>query len=365
MITRSHVLLALALSACGGSGGGDDGDGSGRGGDSGLRDERADDEEALGGRYELTTTIDLTAAGVLPDFARSTVRSLSRFEEAPAAAMLELLERAGVPILSTVLALIPTSLQEYLAGWIDEWVVGSLYADVPITAEIAALADEIGSLFTALDVVTVLELDTPDGVGAAAATHALSGVTFSIGGAPYRVDASALADAPVGVEATAVHVLEQGPALEDGIVDLGDHTVSVPVGPLALGALEALVEQRYGVATLREALGAMVDCDGMGAWIGAQCWLGVCVGSEVEIAELCGAALDELAADVEQGIWAVELDALHFRSGTARMWDDEPRDGTIDRIDEGFFRLGLNLGAGERQTTAAFTGTRLDDEPLE
>ena len=77
-------------------------------------------------------------------------------------------------------------------------------------------------------------------------------------------------------------------------------------------------------------------------------------------AELCGTALDEIGADVEAGVASIEVDAIHLEQGTARLWDDDA-DGTIDRVDDGFFRAALNLGAGQRRTNATFRGVRLPD----
>lgn len=362
MRTLLVAAMYMAVPGCGGSGDDDDATGGGGEGDDVRRGDPDAPLEVLEGAYELHTTVDLTAAGVLPDYARNTVRSLSRLHEAPSAAMMEILERSGAPILSTVLWLIPASLQEYLASWIDEWIVGSVYDGSPATEQIAALGDEIGSLFTAFELETQLEVAAPDDQGAARATHALTGASFWLDGEAQRIDATPWADPPVDLDARAVHVLESAPGIEAGVLDLGDHALSVPLGALALQVLPELLEARFGVGTIRDALGLVVDCDGMASWIGGQCVLEICVGNEAEIAELCGTALDELANDVEAGIQGVELRAVHLKSGSARMWDEpwdsEDVDGVVDSLDGGSFRMGLNLGAGERPTTATFWGAR-------
>ncbi len=324
--------------------------------------------EELSGRYELSTHVDLTGAGILPDLANHTFSALSQLAETPAHAILSLLEAAQVPIVSTVLALIPDVLLGYFEGWIDAYVFARLYEGVPVAEQLVGLVDDLASLVTRFEIVTELELGTPGDTGDAAAGHRLVGVAFTLGGQRWLTPVPpALADVVSAPDLTcnAVHIFESSPAVENGRLDVGDHDFGLPLGTLALATLDQALAERFGVPDLRGALGLLVDCSALAQTVASSCLNLICVGHQAELLELCDASLDLVAAQVEERVRALDFRALHFARGEARMWDAASEggalDGRIDRLDRGTWDLGLNVGAGEHPVSATFVGHRTGD----
>jgi len=85
--------------------------------------------------------------------------------------------------------------------------------------------------------------------------------------------------------------------------------------------------------------------------------LGVCVGHETELAQICQGGLDALVDQVHARFSAMRFDVLHFATGTARLVDDD-QDGVADRIVDGTWDAELNLGMGLRHAPATFAGSR-------
>src|SRR5262245_86590 len=86
----------------------------------------------LSGQYELSNRFDLTSAGLLPDIANQTLRSLSGLKDNPAGTIIELLQAAGVPIVSTFLGALPDVLKQAIEGWFNDHVFKTLFDGVPV-----------------------------------------------------------------------------------------------------------------------------------------------------------------------------------------------------------------------------------------
>src|SRR5262249_32295889 len=237
----------------------------------------------LAGHYELSNHFDLTTAGVLPDIANDTLRSLSGLKDNPAHTIISLLAAARSPTCSTSLGGLPDVLKNAIEGWFNDYVFHTLFNGVPVTQELASLIDDIASIATRFEVVTPLDLPAPNPVGDAVATHSLSGIAFTLRGnrtvvlVPELVTALTRAGS---VPANAVHIVERSPKVEQGILHLGDHSFGVPLGAFLVHAVDMIASQRFGGSNLREALGNLVNCDMLAHNLASRCVGPVCLGHE-------------------------------------------------------------------------------------
>lgn len=360
------LLLAPLVTGCGdeGSGGG----GEGGAGAPGAQTAGATGSAAMAkvaGTYEISSAFDLTKANVFPEAANKSFRALSQLHDDPAATMVDLLRAFHVPILSTVLDIVPGAVVEYLQGWINDFVKESLYKGNPALEAIAKMADDGASMVTHFEMVSELTIPEPDAAGNALATHALTGVAFTFGGQRDVVKVPSLLGAATqasGVPLSAVHILERSERIEDGRVDVGAHLVGLPLGGFVKVGMDTLAKKRFGTDNLRSALGEVLDCGAMATYVGTSCVGPVCVGHEAEIAQLCRDGLDVVVRSIHD-----ELDALQFglkmEAGDARLWDAATtagaRDGAVDRLDKGEWTVKAKYLTGERAMEADFTGRRL------
>lgn len=327
------------------------------------------DAVQLSGTYQLANRIDLASAGILPDLASSTLESLSKLKDDPAGAIIGILQATNAPVISTLLSALPDVITQQLASFIDGFITSQVYQGVPVTEQIAGIVQDTAQLVTQFQLDTTLTIATPDDTGTAAATHALAGATFSVEDQTLVVTAPDLLSSATqaSFQATAVHIVEQGPDVENGLLDLGDHAFAVPLGDYAIHGLDQLLMNQLGVPDLRGALGLLVDCSGLAQSVANECVGPVCVGHEADLEDVCSQGLDAIASDVEAELHMITLQAMHFHEGEAKMWDAPTpggaTDGVIDRIDSGVWTLGLGLTSDEHAATATFTGTRVGDAP--
>jgi len=332
--------------------------------DSGDLEAPTDKPVELGGSYQLANRLDLASAGVLPDVASTTLHALSQLKEDPAGAILDLLEATHAPIVSNVLSVIPDALEQPLTQWINDNVFAALYQGVPVTQQIASIVDDLASLVTRFQVDTSLDLIEPDVTGASAATHSLAGVTFTVAEHALVVRApDLLSDVTHGdLSASALHIVEQSPDVQNGIIELRDHSIGLPIGAYVIHGIDQLMMAKFGQPNLRAALGALVNCSSVAHNVAQKCIGPVCVGHETELRNLCDAGLDAIVTSVEAQLMALNFKALHFKHGAAAMWDAAmaggPRDGVVDRIEDGIWNLGVDVGTGEHAVYADFTGVR-------
>jgi hypothetical protein len=324
------------------------------------------DAVQLDGTYQLANRLDLASAGVLPDLASSTLESLSKLQSDPAGAIIGILQATNAPVISTLLSALPDIVTQQLASFIDDFITSEVYQGVPVADEIAGIVQDTAQLVTQFELDTTLVLSPPDAMGMATATHAVAGVTFTVGDQTLVVTSpELLSDATqASLQATALHIVEQSPDVENGLLDLGDHAFAVPIGDYAIQGLDQLLMAELGEPDLRSALGSLIDCAGLAQSVANECIADVCVGHQDEIESVCDSGLDLIASDVETELHSLTIQAMHFHEGEAKMWDapapDGPTDGVIDRIDGGTWTLGIGLSSDEHATQATFTGTRVD-----
>ena len=368
------AVLALAAVACGG-------------GDEGNPDPGGSGSVALGpdglpigpdgkplpskldGRYELSNYFDLTSAGVFPDAANNTLKALTNFKEHPSQTMVDLLDAARVPIVPQVLSLIPTFIRDYVLGYIDEYLVKSLYKSVPFVESLTSMLDDLATITTKFELVTNLEIPVGDEIGDARGSHAFAGVAYTwqdkrtFIGAPDVVKNLGAQS----VTTNAVALETRSPALETARLKLGDHRFTIPIGSFAVLAADRLAKDKFGAANLRAALGQVIDCTAVAENVSARCLTGICVGHKADIEGLCNTGLDTLITTLQDQIKRLDLPLLHMKDGAAQMWDAPAAggalDATIDRLDHGFWTATVNVNKQEKGILATFVGRRIGDVP--
>ena len=86
----------------------------------------------VAGTYTVVTTFDLTLDVVLPGQAYDVVIVLEDFRADPASTMFQLLSDAGVPVVGELLDVLPSSLEDRLMGWINDYLQSAVFDEVPV-----------------------------------------------------------------------------------------------------------------------------------------------------------------------------------------------------------------------------------------
>jgi hypothetical protein len=335
-----RVLAALLLAACGTSGSADNPYGSGLG----TPDSPVPQQGAEKGPYQVTTSVDLTVEAVLPPQAELVVQTLRDFSDNPAHALITLAGQEGVPAVETLYNALPSVLTDKLEGWINNEIENVQIDGQPITTwagNIAALADTTFSKFS---------VDSTLDVEGATSTHTLTMLDFTPTG---------VLNVKIPITGLASDILTQHPSVsvnEGGQLTLGDQAFGLLFGEYAWNAVNAACTAEFG-GDIRTVLGNAVNCAGLAQTIANKCVLGVCVGHEQELDDVCEGGLDAVVNVMHDRFAQLNLEALHYASGAATLVDDDG-DGIADRMTAGTWDAELNLGLGLRHTPATFTATR-------
>lgn len=331
----------------------------------------------LHGKYELYNKFDLTSTGVLPDVANTTLKALSDFRESPSKTIVSLVDAANLPVVDTLLGVIPGAVKDLVYGWIDETVFKAVYEKVPVTKQITGMLDDLASIVTQFELVTTLDMPEGDALGDARAPHAISGVAYNWSEQRHVINApELLANLTKQTPKTNAVLLEKlSDDLETGRLKIGDHTFSIPVGSFTVYAADKLVQEKFGAANLREAVGKVVNCDAVAKAVASKCIdpFGpgkACVGHEKELKAVCTTGLDLVVGVLVGQIKGLDIPLLKLEEGTAQMWDapapGQKLDAIVSRIDRGFWTASINAGGpAPKPVIATFTGKRLDDAPAE
>jgi hypothetical protein len=225
-------------------------------------------------------------------------------------------------------------------GYLDKISV----AGKPLTqwaGDVAGLAD------TAL---TKFAVDSTLSIEGHAATHVLTAIDFSPTG---------VVDVKLPLGAIPSDILTQQPTIDvgaGGALGVGDQAFGLLFGEYAWNAVNAECTTLFG-GDLRTTIGKAVNCTGLAQSIANKCVLGVCVGHESLLDQVCEGGLDALVQVVHDNFSQLNLEALHYASGMATLVDDDG-DGIADRIANGTWDAELNLGMGLRHAPATWTATR-------
>ena len=368
------VLLCGLLAACIGDpddpideqddGAGDDSaDGGGADtGDDG--DDQADDgsvaPDPVEGSYELVTTYDVSSSPLLPGVIGGSLAALTNLTDDPAGTILAVLDEANLPVLDQLLAVLPDVLVDQLAGFINDFVFDRIVDGVPATQVLTDLVGDLSGILTRFEVVSVLELSPMDEAGATSGSHRLSGVRFDWRGAPLLVDTPALLDElTVARDVTGLATFGG----DDGVLGLDDHAFHLPLGDFAVLGIDLALQETFGVADLRAAVGAIIDCAALAESVATRCIGPICVGNQDTIQEVCESGLDLVVAEIEERITSIDFTEIRFSQGDAVLRDAAEEggavDGLIDRIERGNWECSVELDAvGSVPLPSPFVGHR-------
>jgi hypothetical protein len=326
----------------------------------------------LDGKYELSSEFDLTTSGLLPNVMSDTLKALSNFKEQPSQTIVDLADAANVPVIPTIINAIPSPIRGFFLGYIDDHIFKALYNAVPVTKRITEILDDMASIVTHFQVITTLDLPPGDATGDATASHVLTGMGYMWGSKQHVITLPELVGKLTSqkVEANAVLLETRAPDLESARLKLSKHTFSVPIGSFAVGAIDALAKDKFGVENMRAAIGKVIDCDKLAADIANRCIdpIGpgkICIDHEKEIKQFCSVGLDLIVGALRGSIKNLDIPALELSEGFAQMWDAPatggPLDATIDRIEGGFWNTTMRLAKNPVPMVSQFRGKRVGE----
>lgn len=296
------------------------------------------------GPYKLTNHVDLTAEALIPPQAETWVATLREFSTNPARGLIDAADAAGVPALKSLYDALPSQLTDKLEGWVNDQIAHVQVAGHPITDYTAQVVSYFDIALTHFDVDSDFTI-ADDG----STTHTLTRLDLSPTGLHFGV--------PIG--GVAADILTQSPELQlsgGGQMAIGEQHFGLNYGQYAWDAIEAMSLELFG-ADVRGAIGNAVNCPNVAHEIASKCVLGVCVGHESTVEDICEGGLDALVGFARDGLTSMRVEGLHLASGTATLVDDDG-DGVGDRITTGTWQAELNLGMGLRHTPAQFEGSR-------
>jgi hypothetical protein len=318
------------------------------------------------GSYQIVSSYDLTAGAVLPEPVADYAQEIVGLRKDPAGTMFKLLDDAGVPLASDLMDALPGPVADQLKKAINDFFAAQVYGDARASSELDTLTAAVETVVARPDVVSQLSLLAPDATGATTATHRLEELRYHLDGGAVEITVpivtpAGAADSALTLETGATARVTLGEAGEDAHLDVGDHAFGVPYGTYVLGAVDQVMEQRYGT-DLRGALGRLVDCDAMATSVAGTCVLGACIGHPSTLAAICDAGLDLAYQQATDRVRALRFDALR-QSGQAQMWDaatpGDASDRRIDRLAAGRWAASIDFGMGPRNVAATFAGTRV------
>jgi hypothetical protein len=334
-------LLAVMTGACGTDGsGGDDDSPYGPG----LGDpENPVPQSAEEGPYATKTMMDFTAEQLLPPQVEDVVLVLRTFGENPAKGLIKAADTGGLRFLEELYSVLPGALEDKFEGWLNGEINkvrinGKTLAEY--SAEVAKLAEFA---------LTKFEIDSDLSITPEGATHTLTAVDFTPVGINFRIPISGIAS----------DILTQHPTVfvnEGGGFTLGDETFGLRIGEYAWAGANAGVAAMFG-NDIKTSLENAINCPAIAKTIADKCVLGVCVGHESLIKDLCVGSRDLFVDQLHALFAKLNLDAFHMASGTARLVDDDG-DGIADRIVDGVWDSEMNIGLGMRKAPSTFTAAR-------
>ena len=291
--------------------------------------------------YSLTSTLDIPAGALLPQPGYDAFQALRALRTNPGAAIFDILDQAGVPLLADLKSALPDVLESKVEGWIGDAIAD--HTDLAALDGLIALGDRT---LANVGIESTLELS------GATPTHRLSVLRFG------RDDAHIGIDVPVNLLPDVIREREVALSFDaNGDLVIGEHAYGLPIGEYAWIGVQLGVDELTGHSP-RELLGEIVDCAQAANAVASQGAFGMTVGHEAQITELCEKGLDLIEAKLAEQVLALDVNALRFVGGRAHI-DDSNSDGVIDRLENGTWDARIDAGLGERTVSGSFEGVLL------
>jgi hypothetical protein len=265
----------------------------------------------------------------------TAVAQLQAFSQHGGTALLA--QNQDLPAVQALNAL-PSTLRTKLDGWIDveldKQKLGTMTARAAV-GQIGMIADNVTNNFIVESMLSI----TPTG-----AVHQLSDLNFE----PLGMDVVV----PIG--GLMPDVLNQKPSVtvaEAGALALGDQKFGLAFGSHAWQAIELATGQTFGggIEIIEK-----LDCNAVAQSVAARCVSSTCVGHASDLLAVCQQGLTAMVDQLRGSLTPVVLDSLRFKSGAARLVDDN-QDGYADRILDGTWNTETDDGMGVQTSQVAFT----------
>jgi hypothetical protein len=375
-LALSSLFVAALLTGCTSLGDDDEGspgggDGSGTdspgGGDTGVGGGGDDGTgggpttDPIAGQYQLSSTMDLTSTSVADNLVPSAVAVLNQLAANPADTLINLLEAANIPIVDDLLGLLPLDLLDPFQNFVDEFIVNRVVGGLALTQQLLGLVDEVTNVLTQFQILTVLDLaNLEPGGGATSASHRLAGLSLPFRGQNIVVDTPDIVDQITAATGVGCSISLSG---DEGHIEVGDHALGLPLGDLVLDGLDQVLATGGSLSGLRDTLGALVGCSDMADEVSQKCLTPLlCIGHREEIEAFCEAGLDQVVAQVEDRISAINFAEIRFESGNAEMLDSQSAsddDGIMDLLEQGNWQTVVFVDGVEVPFAAVFSGLRV------
>lgn len=355
LVAPLALLLACASDPAGGPGeSGPNGNDNGGGGDDVTTSTR------LAGNYEVTSTYRLADNANLPSVVTNVVVPLSNLSENPTGTIIDLVKSTNTPA-ATVLNAIPGPLLSVFESTMNNLIENKLYENVPVLEQITSYTDLVAGMLVNFDVVTELEIGEADEAGNANATHSLVGITFDRNGTNTHVNTPELLDTLTLARDVSVHAEFSGVTSS---IDIGDHGLHLPLGEFAVYGVNAAIAATTDFEDIGDALGGIVNCEGIAGQIGDLCIGFVCVANESQLQSICETGLDLVAQQVENRIKAIDVAELRMSSGQADIRasakNDSTEDNEVSAFKAGTWDTVFQFGSFAMPSASSFEAVRIN-----
>jgi len=289
--------------------------------------------------YVVTSSLDFTTNGALPQPVVDTVAGLRAFSSNPARALLAKADQTAV---QTLKSQIGTTLTNSLEGWLNTEIDKARIA----TKTLRQYATELTTISETT--LTKFYLDSVLSMTPAKTTHMLGNLNFRHS-----------RDIVVLLGGTASDVLKQTPTLAvmpGGAMTLGDHKFSMAFGNHAWSGINLASTAIYNRDVSSTFVGGIL-CAEIARAVSLKCSGTSCVGHESQLKTICDGGVTGFVDDLRTHVAAFKLEMLRFAAGNARLVDDHG-DGLADRILDGTWQVEMNMSGTMRQVSATFIASK-------
>jgi hypothetical protein len=272
-------------------------------------------------------------------------------------------------VLAAVMDALPAPMQGDLDNLIDQWVAGRTFDSMPVPAYLESVVDRIVAMFGDFRLISIVNMAPPNDRGETRASHTIDAIEFNYGGTPLRVYAprQMLLSNRAWADGSAAHLGNTNEDIEDARFYLGEHSLSAPVGTLAMLGVNQFSQSTYHNISFRSTLAEIMDCDGMAGAVAEACSGTTCGDLQVAVAAMCVNSLDRTVEQLKERLAELRIGTVEFSAGEAALYDAPTprgkRDGKIDRIERGRWQLKIARAGGQAEiaATGTFTGNRVGD----